>query len=216
MSASDVRVWINPNAAQDKPSLIRLTRDILTLAVVAAANLDDEERRVRNGGVISGQVIPLSSLTNLQGKQDGAELAITFRQDDSEQASAEVALRDRYARDELFDALERQLGTGWERDEGQESRFKPVFGLLVGMGAIALVTWLAYDEALDVQAGKPLRGPGGKGRLFRQVLRWLGELVGPTGVLAIGGVLAAVLFAVMLYGLVAPARLIILRPRERL
>ena len=52
-------LWANSKAAADRPTLVRLTPDSLTLAAVPGADLEHVIADLEDGEDVAGQVIPL-------------------------------------------------------------------------------------------------------------------------------------------------------------
>src|SRR5262249_48730749 len=81
----------SPGAAKDRPNLIRLTPDSLTLATVASTDLEHVIAALKEGGDVAGQVIPLSSLSGASGDEDSTQLTVAFRTGPSREESQAIA-----------------------------------------------------------------------------------------------------------------------------
>lgn len=186
-------VWINPGAGSDKPTLVRLASDTLTLAVIPPADLEHAIEALKEGGDVVGHVIPLSSLVGAKGEQDGAALTITFRVGPSKEESRPLAFADRGKRDEFAAALADALGPGWQHGRRPMSRWKAGFWTLAPTAVVALATWGLHAEAARIAAGNPAInwGKNGKLELLAIVAHWVERQLGPTGVLIAGGALVA-------------------------
>ena len=124
--------WANSGAAKDRPTLVRLTPDSLTLAAVPGADLEHVIAELKDGGDVAGQVIPLSSLSGARGDEDGAELTVTFRTGPSSKESKAIAFVDKAQRDEFVAALVEALGPGWRQSPEAAD---PLDGRLLDPGA---------------------------------------------------------------------------------
>src|SRR4051794_4561494 len=91
-------IWANPGAAKDRPTLVRLTLDSLTLATVPSADLEQVSAALRNGGDLPGKVIPLASVTGAEGDEDGAELKVTYRTGPTSKESEAIDFADQAKR----------------------------------------------------------------------------------------------------------------------
>lgn len=67
-------------------------------------------------------------------------------------------------------------------------------GPVIGLGVIGLLTWLTHAMALELAAGHEIRTTGRRA-IYKKALAWAAELLGPTGVLVVGGLLAAAMIA---------------------
>src|SRR5262249_15503956 len=107
-------IWADPGAAKDRPTLVRLTPDSLTLATIPSADLDCVIAALKDGGDVAGQVIPLTSLSGASGDEDSAQLTVSFRTGPSREESRAIAFVDKAKRDEFVVALVEALGLGWQ------------------------------------------------------------------------------------------------------
>src|SRR5262249_33397331 len=94
-------IWANPGAAKDRPNLIWLTPDALTLANVPSTDLEHVIAALKEGGDVAGQVIPLSSLSGASGDEDSAQLTVSFRTGPSQEESKAIAFVEKARRDEF-------------------------------------------------------------------------------------------------------------------
>jgi hypothetical protein len=175
-------VWTNPSAANDQPTLVRLTPERLTLAVVSGADLDNVISGLNAGGEVAGQVIPLPSVLGADGDEDGAGLTVRYRTGPSKTASATIPFADKEKREEFLVALAGALGPGWRRRNKPVSRLMTGFWILLATAVAALATWGLYVEADMIAEGKPPVNWGkGKLKVVAAVAHWVEPRIGPTG-----------------------------------
>ncbi len=210
-----IRVWTNPNV-KDEPSLVHLTADTLTLATVPAAELETRARQAASAHEVNGQVIRLAAVTRLDGAQDGADFTVHFREAEDKTAKAKANLTDTETRNQVLDAVESRLGRGWERIEEPEDRIKVLLGTVAGVAFVGFLTWLAHAEALNAEAGKPMRQGGGKGKLFDLAVRGLTHVIGATGVLILFSLVCVLIGFFGLKAVISPGmRLVVRRIEDR-
>lgn len=208
--------WANSGAAKDRPTLVRLTPDALTLAAVPSADLEDVIAALKEGGDVAGHVIPLSSLSGTGGDEDSTALTVTFWTGPSRKESKAIAFVDKAQRDEFVAALVAALGPGWQRSRKRVSRWKVGFWTLMPTAVAALITWGLHVEAARIAQGLPPVNWGkGKLRLLATAAHWIEQQLGPTGVLIAGAVLVGV--GLLLFALVmaVPPRNIVVEPADQ-
>jgi len=210
-------IWANPGAAKDRPNLIRLTPDSLTLATVASTDLEHVIAALKEGGDVAGQVIPLSSLRGASGDEDSTQLTVAFRTGPSREESKAIAFVEKAKRDEFAVALVDVLGPGWQHFRQPVSRWKAGFWTLMPTAVVALLTWGLHAEAALIAQGKPPInwGMNGKLRLLATAAHWIEQQLGPTGVLIAGGILVGVGLLLFALVLAAPPVNIVVEPADR-
>jgi hypothetical protein len=210
-----IRVWTNPGSEKDKPSLVYLKPDALCLAVVPAADLEKTAAALLGGGAVVAQIIPLRTITQLEGDEGDNLLNVAFKQGEGKSDSVDISLVDGSQRDEVLDALRVCLGSDWECERRREGRLS-ASGLPLFVTAVAAVlTWEMYDEAQRITAGEHLKVVGGNARtkIFSFVMHWVEGHVGVTGVLILGGLLVTLGLWWLVYAVTHPSIRITVRPR---
>ncbi len=191
---SVIQVWTNPQSEQGRTSLIGLSPDMLYLAVVPEADLQQAAANLQEGHQVVARNVPLSALTLVEGDQGDKLLTLTVKLGEESTDSWTICLADVTARDELLDALATRLGSTWKRIQRQTSRLTAARWPLVLLIISAVLTWVLYYAA---HSGDDFHLKGkqkAKGEMLLQFARG----IGPTWSLVVGGVLAAV-FGVQLY-----------------
>jgi hypothetical protein len=186
-------IWTNPRAAKDRPTLVRLTADSLTLAKIPSGDLEDVVAGLKRGEEAAGELIPLSAVSGASGDDDGAELAVTYKSGKSGTESRTIAFADKEKRGEFLLALAGALGPPWRQIRKPVSRWTAGFWTLGPTAAVAVVTWLLSLEAAQIAQGKPPANWGkGRLRLAALIAHWLEQQLGPTGILIAGGILVGI------------------------
>jgi hypothetical protein len=205
---STARVWTNPNADtdEDEPSLVRLTADALCLAVVPAADLDKTVAALNAGEPVAAKTIPLATIERLHGDEDESELVVSFKQGVIKTEEVTVTLADAGQRNELMAALADRLGPEWQLSSRRTSRFKASLWPIGCLVVAAALIWIMYMEAVVIAGGGHVEAGHGRARsrLFRIVTGWLAGLLGPTGVIILGVVLAVLCVIWLGYAVAKP------------
>jgi hypothetical protein len=139
---------------------------------------------------------------------------VHFREAEDKTARASATLTDTDTRDQLLDTIEARLGRAWERIEETAGRIKVVLGFVAGLALAGFLTWVAYQQALDAEAGKPMRAGGGKGKLFDLAVRGLTHVIGATGVLILFGSICMLIGVFGLKAVLMPGILVVVRRIE--
>jgi hypothetical protein len=210
------QVWTNPVSEEDEPSLVRLTSDALCLAVVPAEDLEKTATTLASGGAVTSRNIPLTAITQLQGDEGDIELTVTYKQGLSKTESVTIRLAKSIKRDELLNALTNSLGPGWQRDRNRTSRLRAVLWPLGALALVSFVPWFMYDEAQLIAAGRHLEAHAlnRRARGMQIVMHWIEGLIGATGVLILGGLLACGCLVWFCTALGSPPVRITLRPKR--
>lgn len=209
-------LWTNSAAADDQPTLVRLTPTALTLAVVPKADLDKVTEELQAGGEVAGQVIPISAISGADGDEDGADLTVNYRTGPSKTASAAIDFGDQAKREEFLTALAGALGPGWARRKKPISRWKVAPWIALATMFVAALACLMYHEASLIAEGKPPLN-WGKGRLkvAAAVAHWVERQIGATGVMIGGIILVSLGVGIFLVVVASPPRRVVLEPAEQ-
>ncbi len=189
-----VGVWVNPREVFNRVLMLSGT-------AVMFANPNEEklgeamaamERGEESGAAALGKVkgLPLADLRRVECNLRGRD--VKFRRGSgkaSESKSFEAASDEQ--RDEILRSVGERLGAGWVRRDAQygvvRASLSPVVTLVV-LGGITTALWLG---ARDLASGGEV-DTGGRRGLLKRVFVWLLELLGPTGVLIVGGLICVV------------------------
>jgi hypothetical protein len=214
-NAKPNHIWTYPESEEGEPSLVRLTPDMLSLAVIPKQDLEKTAAALEKGDTVAARDIPVTLITQLQAETGGNELIVTYKQSESKADSVTITLADETKRNELLGVLTDYLGTDWQREERRASRLSQGLWPLGATAAVALLTWVMHGEALRIAAGEHLKTPNGsaKRRLVSYVMHWVEGLIGPTGILVLGGLLGAVCLGWFVLAVTRPPLQITIRPR---
>jgi hypothetical protein len=141
-------------------------------------------------------------------------VTLRYRTGPSKTETAAVTFADAAKRDEFLAALTEALGPGWQRRQKNGSRWGPAFWVLLATVVAALVTWGLHAEATRVAEGKePFNwGKVGKVRLLKVAARWVEDSLGPTGVLAVGGIVVGLGVLLLIAALASPPLRVVVEP----
>jgi hypothetical protein len=148
--------------------------------------------------MVSGQIISLASLVKMEGGEFGADLTITARED-GKTTTATVQFASPGAREGFLGALLEQAGPGWNRREREGRRWFAAVWMLAVTAAVVGMTWFLHYEASQIAAGREPLLPE-RGSITAAVI----GVIGPTGVLIVGGIALAVCAVLWLGVLASP------------
>jgi hypothetical protein len=205
--------WLNADADKDEPSVVHLGPGALLLAVVRKDDQKEAAAILERGGDLPGKRIPLADMTEVVGQQE--TLSVTFRKEDGSTATEQATLADKPACDQAVAALADRLGPAWERTQ-RPVRFNPIALIfLAGCVGFAFLTWYCHSEAVQIAEGGKVntKDDQGRWRALHGVLVWVEGLIGPLGILIVGGLLTGLALFFFLAGFLIPSVRTTLRPR---
>lgn len=215
VSLPSIEIWTNPASESGKPSLFYLRPDEFGYAVVAADDLEQTTLSLKGGGKIAATSIPLKVIVQLEGTADTDEVTITYKQGDLPMDPLEISLGDAAQRDALVAALGKHLGPDWEYRRHRQNRFFASLWPLAASAVVTLVTLTMYHEVTRMADGH-VATPGGfrRSRLIRMVMQWIEGILGPYGVLVVGGLIVASCVVWLIVTLAQPPLLFTLAKRR--
>jgi hypothetical protein len=190
-------VWVD--AERYLNTVVVLGDDTLVIANPSAEELKriQTETESEAGVSISSlvgrkQAVPLSSITQVSANEQTFTAHVRY-EEHNRPALRVVHFADSNDRNEFFDALQQKLGPGSERTTKEVSIFLAIFWPTVALAVVIYGTYLFHGAALESVAGAE---PTIKGRygLVKLIAAWLTQLVGPTGVIIVGGLLVILIF----------------------
>lgn len=132
--------------------------------------------------------IPFATITNVRYNEKDQHLDIHYRQG-KDKKEATFTFADTAEREEVFAELKKVLPTYSEKRQEMNAMSAGVKPLLVAL-VLSFFTYIGFRAAQQLAAGAEAEVSGrhsGVKRLFA----WLLDLLGPTGVLIIGGLMVA-------------------------
>jgi hypothetical protein len=146
-------------------------------------------------------------------KQSSSDSDIDFNTGEGKQAKEiSLTIEDGGIRDEVFGCIEHETDGRFRRYEDSYTRPRAAVGALTGLTVFGFGTALAMKAAAAFQAAGEIEITGRKKGL-KQLVVWLLELLGPTGVGIIGGLICALCLWTLVQRLKAPPHMQILQPK---
>ena len=168
------------------------------------------------GGTPAAQVlssnstdIPLLAITSIQADRTDDEIEIHYKSGD-ETKEKSIRLASPEKREEVYQELKAAFGEKFTESEDNYSIPRAAFGSLTALTVFGLLTWGGAKFAAMLQAAEDY-DISGSNRGAKQLIAWVLELLGPTGVYVVGGIFCA-LSAMVLYSRVTqPQQMVILQ-----
>lgn len=207
------RIWIHPKSSlhrvvilyEDGIALLSNPDKATLLQLATSQELPAPAELGRNLTWIS-----IHEITTVEATPGASSFYIRYTQN-NRPTLKRVPLADDQALSEFMNAWQTQWGVIFERTFKPYSMFAAMIIPLIAFGVVLLLTYFLHGAALEVAAG---HNPEIKGRrvLLQYLVLGLINLVGPTGVLVIGILLAAlILFWMFASMLNPPSRTILAR-----
>ncbi|MEW5870208.1 MAG: leucine-rich repeat domain-containing protein [Chloroflexota bacterium] len=211
--ARDRQVWLNPKNTQDR--VVALESGVLYVAnpsepVLARARTAFDQDLPLAALVTPRLAIPLEQVRRASADRHGKSISIRYNE--NERLRLELLIFDEAGqRDDFLKALHERLAPGFAL---RQEQFNPLqAAILPGilLAAVALLTYLFYMAALESQAGVEavIRG---RYAFMKQLAAWAIELLGPTGIVIVGGLLGLALAAWLLRRVANPPLMATLAP----
>jgi hypothetical protein len=189
-------VWTNPRASLDRVTL--LASNALVVANPSAEIAAQLPRRLAAGEPLEtllgrkATVIPLADIRKVCGKQGADDLDIHYKAQ-GKARMMNVGFADSATRDEVLDTLQHRMGAGFQVRVQElsplQAAIKPFLSLLV----VSFFVVAGFVGALEIAAGAEY-DISGRGAMLQRAYVSIVSLLGPVGVLVLGGLLVLLLF----------------------
>jgi hypothetical protein len=190
-----VSVWVNPRAALDRATL--LFDDALVVANPSAEVAAQLPARLAAGEpletLLGGKatVIPLADIRKVCCHQQSDDLDIHYTAQ-GKVRMMNVGFADNATRDEMLDAVRHRMGEGFQLRVRElsplQAAIKPFLILLV----VTFFVVAGFVGALEIAAGAEY-DISGRGAMLQRAYVSIVSLLGPVGVLVLGGLLVLAL-----------------------
>jgi hypothetical protein len=201
--------------------------DLLALSedAVYLTTLDDKNRRRARADLEAGHpadevlegadtIIPYEIMTKVEGNLYHTFFDIKFKKPgDAAESEKTIHCEDKHSRDEVIEALRDRLGPGWGRKVKEYTRLRASLEPLIVIVLFGFITWCFYMAGAhpesDSSGSKVVRT-----NLLGAIFVWVYNLLGPWGVVTIGGLIVALGVAWLVARLIKPPLMHTLTPRE--
>jgi hypothetical protein len=135
--------------------------------------------------------VVLRSVSRVHQSRGEEEIEFVLR-DGKDEKTESVSINDDGIRAEVFSALERVTQGRFQRFEDQYSRARAAFGAALSLTIFGFITKFSASAAAVIRAAEDYEVDGRKKGL-KQLIVWVLDFLGPTGVWVIGGSICALL-----------------------
>lgn len=195
---------------------------VVTDDAVYVSNPDKEKlsgiaSQLREGASVKAVVpdaeeVRYTAITSVKANKFRDDLNIYHRQG-SKTHTKNVTFKDASARDVALAALAPRLGPRFQRREVQYGVVRAAFAPLLTAGGLATLTYVAVQAAAGLAAGDEVEIRG-RARAQKRMFAWALELLGPTGVGILGGLVVLGCIAWLVARVKQPPLMITLAPSK--
>lgn len=209
------RHWID--AKDDEVQLIVLTEEACYAQTGTQEQTDQLLAELQAGKspatafAESASHVSLRTLTQVKRNHFDDDIDFNYS-DGKEDKEVTISIDAEDVRSAVFDAVEEQMRERFQRYEDQHTRPRSAFGSLVALTIFGLGTWGLRAAAIAIQTAEEVEISGRKKGL-KQLFVWVLELLGPTGVTVIGGLLCLLSAWVLVNQLKSPPLMHILQAK---
>jgi hypothetical protein len=183
-------VWFDKEAVFDR--LVAINEEAIFVANPSTEDVESMAERIRAGEspeeVLPDKrkVVPLSDLVSVESNRHGSTVYYKVKGDkDTKHGNFSM---EKEQRDQFFERLHELLKEGFKYSEKEFNRLTAAIRPVVFLAIITGITYVSWQGALEIAAGKSVEITGRR-RLIKQLFVWLLDLLGPTGVLIVGGII---------------------------
>jgi hypothetical protein len=190
-----VSVWVNPRAALDRATL--LFDDALVVANPSAEIAAQLPARLAAGErletLLGGKatVIPLADIRTIRGKQGADDLDVSYTAQ-GKARMMNVGFADSATRDEMLDAVRHRMDAGFQLRVQELSPLQAAIKPFLILFAVTFFVVAGFVGALEIAAGAEY-DISGRGAMLQRAYISIVSLLGPVGVLVLGGLLVLAL-----------------------
>ncbi len=195
-----MRYW--QDKSDDKTTLIVVSDEAVyaeKMDVAACARQIGELNSGKSPATVFGKDathVVLRSVSKVQQSRGDEDIDFVMR-DGKDEKTESISINDEGVRADVFIALERATQGRFKRYEDQYSRARAAYGAALFLTIFGFITKFAASAATVIRNAEDYEVDGRKKGLA-QLIVWVLDFLGPTGVWVIGGLICA-LFAWSLY-----------------
>ena len=183
------KVWINKDTLFDK--VVVVADDAIVTADVEESSLEATKSRIENGEAplnVLGEkatMIPYFSISKAEVNERDTDIEVEYKAD-KDSKSKTLDFVDIDTRKAAFTEIQSQLGDKFNCMTEQYSVMRAVYAPLMTLTVLALVTWMLHGAAAAIAGGEEADFSG-KNSGIKSIFFWVLDLLGPMGVLVVGG-----------------------------
>ena len=207
-------VFLNPAGTFDRLVLFTETSIIVANPAAAAlAGLGPASTPEQLTAVIGADATNLSyaAIKKVSTNLHGDALNVTWR-DETRDRFTNIGLKDGAVRDQAWEKLRRRLGPAFQFSDVQFGVVRAALAPLVTVAVFAFITWALYMAATGLAEGEDA-DTSGRNAALKAVTVLVLDLLGPTGVVIVGGLITAIAVAWGVARIRKPPRMLTLKRR---
>jgi hypothetical protein len=192
------KVWINDETIFD--SIIVISDDAIITGSLQNEELEDAKSRIERGESplnLFGDratMIPYFSIKKIKLEESDEDIEVYYKKEKDEKSKTLDAV-DKSVRQEILEEIQSHLGDDFTSMTEKYSLPRAVFPSLMTLTVFIIITRVLHGAATEIAAGAEAEISGRHSGL-KSLFLWVLDLLGPTGVLILGGLL--MLFPVIL------------------
>jgi len=184
------KVWINKDTLFDK--VIVIADDTVVTADVKEVSLEETKSRIENGEAalnVLGEkatMIPYFSIQNVEVDEYDTDIEVHYKTD-KESKSKTLDFTDIDTRKLAFAEIRSHLSDKFTCMTEKYNIMRAIYAPVMTFTVLALITWALHGAATAISGGGEA-GFSGRHSGIKRLVFWALDLLGPTGVLVLGGV----------------------------
>jgi hypothetical protein len=186
-------IWIKKGDAEGSIGIVG--DDAIITCSLKNEALDEAQARIEGGeaplNVLGKDAIhiPYFNVTRVEFDEHEEEIEIAYRSG-KEGKTETIHFSDKEARSAAFHLIEKRLGVGFTSLTESYTKIRAIYMPLMMLTIFGFLTWVMHGAAADIAAGAEAE-ISGRHRGIKAIFYWVMDLIGPTGVLILGGLFIA-------------------------
>jgi hypothetical protein len=188
-----MHIWIRKEISLNNIAVI--SDDAIITGNLKSEELEEAKAKIEAGesplNVIGKNAthIPFFNVTGVEFDAHEEEIEISYKAE-KESKTKSLEFADKADRTEAFQLIENRLGDSFTSLTESFSKLCAVYAPLLTLTIFGFLTWLLHNTAAEIAAGAEAEVTG-RHRGIKALFLWILDLIGPIGVLIIGGLLMA-------------------------
>jgi hypothetical protein len=183
------KVWVNADGIYDP--IIVIGKDAIITASLKDDELQDAKSRIEQGESPlnlfgdKATMIPYFSIQKIKLEENDEDIEIGYK-GEKDTKSKTLGPADKAAQQEILAEIQSHLGDGFTSMTEKYSLPRAAFPSLMTLSVFIIITNMLYGAAAEIATGVEMEITGRR-RGLKKLFVWILDLIGPTGVLIIGG-----------------------------
>lgn len=188
-----MNTWIKKGAADG--GITAVGNDAIIHGSLKNEALEEMKGRIEGGESLLNLLgkeathIPFHSITQVEFDEHEEEIEISYK-GEKEGKTKTLEFADKTERNAAFQQIANHLGEGFTSLTERYSKIRAVYLPLFMLTVIGFITWLLHGTAAEIAAGAEADFHG-RHKGIKALFFWILDLIGPVGVLIVGGLFLA-------------------------